>query len=95
MTRQKGPMPDAVRLSNGLYVPRAVHDELFEKVVAGIRQLSYDRPYKAREMLEPLYYAHRDPWQVGGCVADWERAGLLRVRFLGCRYCSVRYYGRT
>lgn len=94
MPKHKGPMPDAVRLSSGIYVPQAVHDELFQNVVIGIRRLTFGRPYKAREMLEPHYYAHLDPWQVGGCVADWERHKQIQVRFLGCPFCSVRYYER-
>ena len=94
MTKQKGPLQDAVRLSSGIYVPKAVHDDLFEHVKAGIQRLKYDRPYKARDMLEPHYYSGQDPWQVGGSVADWERHGDISVRFLGCPYCSVRYYER-
>lgn len=95
MSKTKGPMADAVRLSSGIHVPRAVHDELFEHVMVGIGRLAYDRPHKARAMLEAQYYARVDPWQVGGCVADWERHHLIPVRFLGCPYCSVRYYERT
>ena len=94
MTKQKGPMRDAVRLSSGLYVSKAVHDDLFEHVKAGIQRLKYDRPYKARDMLEPHYYREQDPWKVGGCVADWERHREISVRFLGCPYCSVRFYER-
>jgi len=84
-----------VALDSGVLVPRKLHDELFEHVSARIPVLKYSKPYKAKDMVERRYYASKDPWFVGRCVSHWERHHELGVRFLGCRYCSVRYYERT
>jgi hypothetical protein len=95
MNKQKGPSQDMVPLDNGILVPRALHDELFEHVRSRIPVLKYGKPYKAKDMVEPHYYASKDPWFVGRCVSHWERHNELQLRFLGCPYCSVRNYERT
>lgn len=95
MSKRKGLPQDMVALSSGILVPRAVHDALLEHVAARIPDLAHGLPYKAKEMVAQQLYAQLDPWQVGYCVADWERTQTLPLRFLGCRYCSVRYYRRT
>jgi len=94
MSKQHGSSHDMVRLSSGIYVPRSFHDELFEHVAARITELKYAKRYKAKDMVNPTYYALHDPWQIGYCVAHWERERQLAVRFLGCPYCSVKYYAR-
>ena len=95
MNEQKGPFGDMVPLDTGVFVPRRLHDELFEHVTARVEKLKYDEPYKAKEMVDPSFYATQAPWIVGRCVSHWERHHDLPLHFLGCRYCSVRYYGRT
>jgi len=95
MTKRKVSALDMVELSNGVLVPRRVHDALYPLAYPKIERLSYDRPYKSRDMLEPNDYVRFEPWHVGCCIADWERTGRIPVTFLGCRFCSVRFYGRT
>lgn len=95
MNKRRGPRDDMVRLASGILVPRVFHDELLEHVTARIPDLKHGARHKAKAMVEPQYYARHDPWWIGGCVADWERKGMVRVHFLGCPYCTVRFYRRT
>jgi len=94
MTKLKGPLRDGVPLSSGVIVPRRVHDALYTLAYRKIERLGYGRRYKSRDMLEPNDYGRFQPCHVGYCIADWERTGRIPVRFLGCAYCSVRYYER-
>jgi len=95
MTKKKGPSQDMVPLRSGVLVPRTLHDELHQHVRTQLPSLNYGKPLKARDMVARNYYATLDPWFVGACVSHWERHDELPVRFLGCPYCSVRYYERT
>lgn len=97
MSKKKTASKDVVVLSTGVRVSKMFHDELFEKTMANIRTLRYGVPYKSEDIVEPRYWAkHRfDHWHMGCCIADWERRGLIPLRFVGCEYCKVRYYMRT
>ena len=97
MRKQSRPSADMVALSSGILVPRAFHDERFMNVAAHVPTLKYGTRYKAKDMVVPSLYAkwdYQDRWRLGCCVADWERHRKIRVRFLGCPHCSVRYYER-
>ena len=93
--KKKGPRPDMVQLHNGVYVPRKVHDELHGHIRPRLRQLKDMSRLKAREMVATDYYATLNPWVVGACVSHWEHRDELPLKFLGCPYCSVRYYRVT
>jgi len=95
MSKQKGPLQDMVPLHSGVLVPRALHDELHEHVRTQLPSRKYRKPLKAKDMVAHSYYVNLDPWLVGACVSHWERHHEIEVRFLGCPYCSVRYYERT
>jgi len=95
MTDRKRPSLDMVELSSGVLIPRRVHDALYPLAYPKIERLGYGRPHKSRDMLEPTDYVRFAPWHVGCCIADWERTRRIPVRFVGCKYCSVRYYERT
>lgn len=93
--KKKGPPRDMVQLYSGVFVPRVLHDELQQHVRARLPILEYGERLKAKEMVARDYYATLNPWLVGACVSHWERHRDLPLRFLGCPYCSVRYYQRT
>ena len=98
MRTQRGPSGAMVELDSGVLVPTAFHDELLSAIEKGIPRLHKGIPYKAKEAVEPYTYKTRfghDPWRVGYCVAHWERRHQIPLRFLGCPFCSVRYYERT
>ena len=96
MTRRiKGPRQDMVQLQNGVYVPRSVHDELYGHIRPRLVRLTDEPRLKAKDMVTAGYYATLNPWVVGVCVSDWERQRRLPLRFLGCPYCSVRFYEVT
>jgi hypothetical protein len=94
MPKRKGPQLDTVELSSGIVIPRRVHDALYPLACSKVDSLRYGRPYKSRDMLNSNDYRRFEPRHVGGCVAEWERTGQLAIRFLGCPYCSVRFYER-
>lgn len=89
--------PDMVPLSSGILVPREYHDALFCQVTGRIPHLEFGARLKARDMVDPDNYAlcsNAERWRIGCCVAHWEREEKIPVHFLGCPYCSVRYYER-
>jgi len=93
--KTKGPRPDMVQLQSGFYVPRRVHDELHVHIHPRLSPLRGLPRLKARDMVDAGYYATLNPWVVGACVSHWEHRGELPLRFLGCPYCSVRFYRVT
>ena len=95
MNKQNRLSQDMVQLHSGVHVPRALHDELQEHVGTQLQGMAYGKPLKAKDMVARNYYATLDPWRVGACVSHWVRHNELPLRFLGCQYCSVRYYERT
>jgi hypothetical protein len=97
MSRKKrAPSQDMVQLEkSGVFVPRAVHDALYPHILGQLPSLKYGEPLKSKDMVDRKYYITLRPHVVGACVADWELHRRLPIRFLGCPYCSVRYYERT
>ena len=93
--KRRGPTDDMVQLQNGVYVPRKVHDELHCHIWPRLSPLRDLSRLKARDMVATNYYATLNPWIVGACVSHWEHRDELPLRFLGCPYCSVRYYAVT
>lgn len=93
--KKRGPAKDMVLLQNGVYVSLKVHDELLRHIRPRLSPLRDAPRLKAREMVADDYYATLNPWVVGACVSHWEHRDELPLRFLGCPYCSVRYYAVT
>ena len=93
--RKRGPAEGMVQLQNGFYVPSKVHDELHRHIWPRLSPLRDVPRLKAREMVAADYYATLNPWVVGACVSHWEHRDELPLRFLGCPYCSVRFYKVT
>jgi len=94
----KRPSPEKVTLLTGVSVLKEFHDELLTHVLARIQQLKYGEVYEAQDLVQPSYWASLDNaahWRIGCCVADWERAKKLPLRFVGCDLCKVRHYERT
>ena len=88
----KGSRSDMVQLQNGVYVPRKLHDELYGHIRLRLSPLRDVRRLKAKDMVAADYYVTLDPWVVGACVSHWEHRDELPLQFLGCPYCSVRFY---
>jgi hypothetical protein len=84
-----------VQLRSGVCVPRKVHDELHGHIRPRLPRLKDVPRLKAKDMVAADYYATLNPWLVGACVSHWEHRGELPLRFLGCPYCSVRFYRVT
>jgi hypothetical protein len=84
-----------VQLRSGVCVPRKVHDELQDHIRPRLPQYRGVPRLKAKDMVAADYYATLNPWVVGACVSHWEHRDELPLRFLGCPYCSVRYYRVT
>ena len=66
---------DSVRLSQGVHVPRAFHDELFRRVAAHVPRLQFGREYAVHELVEAGYWASiwSRQWQAARCVPAQHR----------------------